>query len=85
MRTAESLKRYCPGVKVVAFPKNADYVIFYSEEWKRDLTAVRNDGEVVFAGSSFWEKRTVVEKACAAMEADWKLHKAAASESTAIH
>jgi hypothetical protein len=71
-KTAESLKQYCPGVKVLASPKEADYVTFYSEEWKRDLTVVRNDGEVVFAGNSFWEKKSVVAKACAEIIKDWK-------------
>jgi len=75
-KTAESLKQYCPGVKVVAFPKEADYVTFYSEEWKRDLTVVRSDGEVVFAGNSFWQKKSVVAKACAEVMKDWNEHTA---------
>jgi hypothetical protein len=85
MKTAESLKRHCPRVKVVAFPKNADYVMFYSEEWKRDLSVIRNDGEVVFAGNSFWQKKTVVERACAEILADWKTreHRSSASSPAA--
>lgn len=71
-KTAESFKQHCPDVRVLALPKEADYVVFYSEWTKRDATVIRNDGEVVWAGNSFWEKKTVIKKACRAILADWK-------------
>lgn len=77
-KTAESFKQHCPDVKVLFSPKEADYVVFYSEEWKRDLTVVRNDGEVVWAGNSFWRKKSVVEKACAEILKDWRARAAPA-------
>lgn len=71
-KTAASFKQYCPQAKVLAVPTEADYIVFYSEWTKRDAMIVRNDGEVVWVGSSFWEKKTVVKKACAALLSDWK-------------
>ncbi len=73
-KTAESFKQHCPGVKVLSSPKEADYVVFYSEEWKRDLTVVRSDGEVVWAGNSLWQKKTVIGRGCAEILKDWKEH-----------
>jgi hypothetical protein len=70
-KTAESFKQHCPDVRVLALPKEADYLVFYSEWSKRDATVVRNDGEVVWAGSSFWQKKSVIRKACAAIMDDW--------------
>ncbi len=71
-KTAESFKQHCPEVRVLAVPKEADYVVFYSESTKRDATVIRNDGEVVWAGNSFWKKKTVIKKACSAIVSDWK-------------
>ena len=66
------LRQRCTGLDVVEFPKDADYIVFFSDEWKRNLVIMRSDGEVVWAGSKSWVDKGAADRACAEIHKDWK-------------
>lgn len=66
------LRQRCSGLDIVEFPKDADYIVFFSDEWKRNLVIVRSDGEVAWAGSKSWDDKSAADRACAEVRKDWK-------------
>jgi hypothetical protein len=74
------LRQRCSGLDVVEFPKDADYIVFFSDEWKRNLVIMRSDGEVVWAGSKSWDDKSAADKACAEVRKDWKDHAPASNK-----
>jgi hypothetical protein len=82
---ALSFKQHCSGVRVLEAPKKADYIVFFSEEWKRNLTIVRSDGEVVWTGSRVWDERSATDKACTEILKDWKEHASPNSKAAVNH
>lgn len=74
------LRQRCSGLDIVEFPKDADYIVFFSDEWKRNLVIMRSDGEVVWAGSKSWDDKSAADRACAEVHKDWKDHAPASSK-----